>query len=482
MPNFSYTASKAWTPYTFEEMLKPLAMYTEEYNKQEDALADISTKAEMLRRQAQEAGGKVADVYNSYANELDEQATLLTKYGLSPSTRASIKNLQKQYASNIVPIEDAIKYKKAIADEQRKLRAQDSSIMFDRDYSTVNLNDIYDNPELGYQAISGNDLYKQGVAAAKAASMRNINIGTALGGQYFAIKQGYGDKAAQQFLLNNESIPELHDAIGRIVKQSGVTDENKNRAIDYIINGMMSGLVYDEKYQANRGYETPSERTSREYHEALLDERKKDRMAKLYGAEMPNGDYVKDIGGGRIRVTHPNGTTEIISGNKAEGLRKQLDLAATVKDKPVIVAYTNGQWRIGEEEKDVPKTAWGMTRSNAVSTWGDYTLDNVSSDNIVTDYSEIPTEALDKILKAFKDYNLSEDDYYIVRVKAESSRAAGDYDYVLMPSSKLFPQSVQNDVKKSNSTQTSVPYRLPESNTNQVRPDTITSVNPSSFL
>lgn len=424
MPNFSYTASKAWTPYTFEEILKPLAMYTEEYNKQEDALADISTKAEMLRRQAQEAGGKVADVYNSYANELDEQATLLTKYGLSPSTRASIKNLQKQYASNIVPIEEAIKYKKAIADEQRKLRAQDSSIMFDRDYSTVNLNDIYDNLELGYQAISGNDLYKQGAAAAKAASMRNINIGTTLGGQYFAIKQGYGDEAAQQFLLNNKSIPELHDAIGRIVAQSGVTDENKARAVDYIINGMMSGLVYDEKYQANRGFTTKEQKEEHEWKKEEAKAQRELREEQIKGIKLLNGDRVKPMGGGKIMVTHPDGTFSLQSTPTAteseEYTAKSTDKSG-IPLQPVIVdkaSYGSGFGTAGYVGEDWTGIANWVDFTRKTRDWGaDYQLPD-KEDIIPIDLKDVDIKALEKIRNRVDNnvkgsFNANNYNYYI---------------------------------------------------------------------
>lgn len=251
MPNFSYTASKSWTPYTFEEILKPLAMYTEEYNKQEDALADISTKAEMLRRQAQEAGGKVADAYNSYANELDEQATLLTKYGLSPSTRASIKNLQKQYASNIVPIEDAIKYKKAIADEQRKLKVQKPGIMFNRDYSTINLNDIYNNPELSYEVQDGEDITKRVAEELKNYKNTLLRSGewkSTASGQLLERRKSTGLTRDDLVMImqNPKSFPEIHQLIENVIDTTGIRNWNNqqllNKAYAYAYEALPAGL------------------------------------------------------------------------------------------------------------------------------------------------------------------------------------------------------------------------------------------------
>ena len=74
-----------------------------------------------------------------------------------------------------------------------------------------------------------------------------------------------------------------------------------------------------------------------------------------------------------------------------------------------------------------------MTRSNAVSGWGNYTMDNVNKSDIVTNYNEIPKGALDEMLKTAKDQNIDLSFYNVVRVKAEGSRAIGDYDYVLIP-------------------------------------------------
>ena len=424
MPNFSYTASKSWTPYTFEELLKPLAMYTEEYNRQEEALSELGAKADLLRKQAQEAGGDVANVYNTYADELDKQADLLARQGLTPSSRTTLRNLHRQYAKDISPIEEAIKYKKSMAEEQRKLRAQDSSIMFDRDYSTINLNEIYNNPQLGYTPVSGDELYKQGAAAAKAASSRNINIEKALGTQYYAIKQGYGDEAAQQFLLNNESIPELHDAIGRIIAQSGVTNENKARAVDYIINGMMSGLVYDEKYQANRGFMTDEQREEHEWRRGEAEAQRELREEQVKGIKLPNGDRIKPMGGGKVMIIHSDGTYSLQNTPKAteseEYTAKSTDKSG-IPLQPVIVdkaSYGSGFGTAGYVGEDWTGIANWVDFTRKTRDWGaDYQLPD-KEDIISIDLKDVDIKALEKIKnRVNKDnkgsFNANNYNYYI---------------------------------------------------------------------
>lgn len=308
MPNFNYTAGASFKPYTFEEMLKPLAMYTTEYNTIQEGISELSTKADVFDKLANEQTDPNAyKMYKTYANDLLSQAESLSKEGLTPASRQGLLNMKRRYSKEITPIETAYAKRSKLAEEQRKLRASNPSIMFDRDFSTTSLDALLDNPELSYTSVSGDDLYKKGKEAAVAASSRLLEAAPALGGQYWKIRQGYGAEAANKFLLDHSNIPELKDAINRIVSQSGVTKDNMNRAIDYTISGIMSGLSYNEKYQADRSY---------------IDAADAERIAlakeQAYGTVLPNGDRIKDIGGGRVRVVHPDGKVEIMAAPKSE--------------------------------------------------------------------------------------------------------------------------------------------------------------------
>ena len=168
MANFAYTATKSFTPFTFEQMLKPMAMYTEEYNAIQDSLGELATKADMFSKLATDP--ETQAMYKKYSNDLAAQAESLAKQGLTPASRQGLINMKKRYASEITPIEQAYTKREELVKEQRKLKAANPSIMFDTDFSTVSLNDIINNPAISYSSVSGDDLYKKGKEAAIASS------------------------------------------------------------------------------------------------------------------------------------------------------------------------------------------------------------------------------------------------------------------------------------------------------------------------
>ena len=167
-------------------------------------------------------------------------------------------------------------------------------------------------------------------------------------------------------------------------------------------------------------------------------DRERFELAKAQAAKdkttipLQDGSTIRVIGGGKALRIYPDGRVENYVGNSGIAGAGVKD-AAKRGDTPIIIANTRGKWRTGEEGKDVKGTLFGMTRSEAVSGWGNYTLDNVKPSDIVTNYNEIPKGALDEMLKTAKEKNIDLDYYDVVRVKADKSRAVGDYDYVLMP-------------------------------------------------
>jgi hypothetical protein len=61
------TINSTFKPYTFEEMLKPLQMYGEEYARQDAALGELQTKADMWKNIVNETNDpKAYKMYESY--------------------------------------------------------------------------------------------------------------------------------------------------------------------------------------------------------------------------------------------------------------------------------------------------------------------------------------------------------------------------------------------------------------------------------
>lgn len=419
MANYSLVVNSKFQPFSFDRYLQPYQIYGQNYKEIEEQYTDLSTKAGIWDGLANEQTDPYTyKMYKTYANDLENQASQLASEGLNAVSRKNMLNMRARYSKEIIPIEQAYNQRSKLAEEQRKLRAANPSIMFDRDFSSISLDDLLDNPELSYTSVSGDDLYKKGKEAAISASSRMMNVSPALQGQYWKIRQGYGADAANKFLLNQSNIPELEDAINRIVSQSGVTKENLSRAIDYTISGIMSGISYNESYQANRGYIDPAERErlalAREQFEWSKDRQEDEQL----GAELPNGDRVKDVGGGRVRITHPDGKVEIMAAPKSTSVSKGQN-----KDKKPFSglqfkmwnnssATTDFQEGLSNEEWTTKRKGFDTGDEEQISFTD---LSNSMQTNLAAKLAEYGLTFDD--VEVWRDHDSFSDDHYQIRLK-----------------------------------------------------------------
>lgn len=426
MANYSLVVNSKFQPFSFDRYLQPYQIYGQNYKEIEEQYTDLSTKAGIWDGLANEQTDPYTyKMYKTYANDLENQASQLASEGLNAVSRKNMLNMRARYSKEIIPIEQAYNQRSKLAEEQRKLRAANPSIMFDRDFSSISLDELLDNPELSYTSVSGDDLYKKGKEAAISASSRMMNVSPALQGQYWKIRQGYGADAANKFLLNQSNIPELKDAINRIVSQSGVTKENLSRAIDYTISGIMSGISYNESYQANRGYIDPAERErlalAREQFEWSKDRWEDEQL----GAELPNGDRVKDVGGGRVRITHPDGKVEIMAASKSTSVSKGQN-----KDKKPFSglqfkmwnnssATTDFQEGLSNEEWTTKKKGFDTGDEEQISFTD---LSNSMQTNLAAKLAEYGLTFDD--VEVWRDRDSFSDDHYQIRLKQSESNTS----------------------------------------------------------
>lgn len=426
MANYSLVVNSKFQPFSFDRYLQPYQIYGQNYKEIEEQYTDLSTKAGIWDGLANEQTDPYTyKMYKTYANDLENQASQLASEGLNAVSRKNMLNMRARYSKEIIPIEQAYNQRSKLAEEQRKLRAANPSIMFDRDFSSISLDDLLDNPELSYTSVSGDDLYKKGKEAAISASSRMMNVSPALQGQYWKIRQGYGADAANKFLLNQSNIPELKDAINRIVSQSGVTKENLSRAIDYTISGIMSGISYNESYQANRGYIDPAERErlalAREQFEWSKDRWEDEQL----GAELPNEDRVKDVGGGRVRITHPDGKVEIMAAPKSTSVSKGQN-----KDKKPFSglqfkmwnnssATTDFQEGLSNEEWTTKRKGFDTGDEEQISFTD---LSNSMQTNLAAKLAEYGLTFDD--VEVWRDRDSFSDDHYQIRLKQSESNTS----------------------------------------------------------
>jgi hypothetical protein len=268
MANYSFVSNAKFRPFSYQEMLQPLQAYTQEYNTIQEGIGELGTKADVFERMANEQTDPQAyAIYKQYSNDLAKQAESLAKQGLTPASRQGLIDMKRRYSSEIVPIEQAYKRRQELIDEQRKLQAQDSTLLFDRPASTLSLDELIANPALSPQSYSGALLSKQvGTAAQNLAKEVRENPRkwrTILGNQYYEtiMQKGFRPDEIMQAVQNNpEASPILQGIVEDAIGSSGIRnwgDENiLNRAYEYARQGLWNA-VGETQYQtlSNKAYD-----------------------------------------------------------------------------------------------------------------------------------------------------------------------------------------------------------------------------------
>lgn len=250
MKNYSLVANTQFKARTFEDLIKPYAMYTQEYRNQEDALAELATKADVWEGLANEQTDPIAYAqYKRYADAVKDQATAIASGGLDASSRQAMLNLKRRYASEITPIEQAFNTRKAQAAEQRQALLQNPTLMLSRRADSTSLDAYMDNPNLGYESYSGALLTQQvgQAAAVLAKELKEYGEGKPLDAYTNTWLQRHGYKASEvAFAINNPNDPRASNVLNAIVNNvmadSGMANWADNKTLDQAFSYARQGL------------------------------------------------------------------------------------------------------------------------------------------------------------------------------------------------------------------------------------------------
>lgn len=265
--NYIVVNSK-FKPFSYAEMLQPVQMATLAHQEVENEYAELATKANVWDEMANEQTDPYAyKMYKTYSNDLEEQAGQLAREGLTPASRQNMLRMKQRYSSDIVPIEQAYKRRQELIDEQRKLLAQDNTLMFDRNASMLSLDDLIKNPQLTYQSYSGATLAKQvGTATQSLAKEMRDNPRKwrkILGDQYFEtiMQKGYRPEEIIQVLQNDPNASPIlkgivEDAVGSSNIASWRDASTLNRAYEYARQGLWNAVGETQyQIQSNKAYD-----------------------------------------------------------------------------------------------------------------------------------------------------------------------------------------------------------------------------------
>lgn len=259
MPNFAYTNTTQFRPFSFEEQLRPLLMYTQAHQAVEEAYSELDSQANAIGSLANEANDPVTyQRYKAYEESLRQQADALAKNGLTPGSRQSLLDLKGRYAKEITPIQNAITRRRELADEQRKALLQNPTLMFQRDMNSMSydssLDRFLENPDYDYGERYSGALLTQQVSQAAgnlAKELSNYGNGKRLDDYTKTFLQQHGFTREQVLdAINNpnrtQSQPVLNAIVEQVVGSSGMANWADNptmtKAYNYARQGLWSAI------------------------------------------------------------------------------------------------------------------------------------------------------------------------------------------------------------------------------------------------
>lgn len=269
MANYSLMISSSFNPYSLQELLPIYQANAQAQYQAEEAFSQLQMKADQWEKLANNA--QDADVYSkykSYSNQLKEAANDVLNNGINVASRRNLMNMRAQYASNIIPIEEAYNKRQQQAQVLWQARLQDPTLIA-QDPSELGLSYYMKNPTYTPQSYSGKLLTAQSAQAAQnlAKTLSSYGKGEPIDSytNTFIQKHGLTRNDIQKY-LNGETTA-TNKVLGAIYQQvydssqiGNWANENQRRqAANFIKQGMWSAIGQDtvqamENFEARENY------------------------------------------------------------------------------------------------------------------------------------------------------------------------------------------------------------------------------------
>lgn len=269
MANYSLTVNSTFNPYSLQELLPIYQANAQAQYQAEEAFSQLQMKADQWEKLANNA--QDADVYNTYkaySNQLKAAADDILNNGINTASRRNLMNMRAQYASNIIPIEEAYNKRQQQAQILWQARLQDPTLIA-QDPSELGLSYYMKNPNYTPQSYSGKLLTAQSAQAAQnlAKTLSSYGKGEPIDSytNTFIQKHGLTRNDIQKY-LNGETTA-TNKVLGAIYQQvydssqiGNWANENQRRqAANFIKQGMWSAIGQDtvqamENFEARENY------------------------------------------------------------------------------------------------------------------------------------------------------------------------------------------------------------------------------------
>ena len=269
MANYSLTVNSTFNPYSLQELLPIYQANAQAQYQAEEAFSQLQMKADQWEKLANNA--QDADVYNTYkaySNQLKAAADDILNNGINTASRRNLMNMRAQYASNIIPIEEAYNKRQQQAQVLWQARLQDPTLIA-QDPSELGLSYYMKNPTYTPQSYSGKLLTAQSAQAAQnlAKTLSSYGKGEPIDSytNTFIQKHGLTRNDIQKYLngettATNKVLSAIYQQVYDSSQIGNWANENQRRqAANFIKQGMWSAIGQDtvqamENFEARENY------------------------------------------------------------------------------------------------------------------------------------------------------------------------------------------------------------------------------------
>ena len=287
MANYALTVNPKFTPFTYDELIKPIAAYQNVYDTYdatyEKALEDVSKFSSLNAETDNEAYQK----YQNYLQNIQNNKEDLYKSGLSSSTRRGFQDLRNTYATEIKPME--IAYDKKIEDINNydKLLMTNPQMRAVRNPHETTLSEYMNNPDLDNRYVDLNAVSKVASDAFSKARQTYLNKNN-LDPYTYQIITRYGEtpasimKGLQEATQDGDPttrsqaaqiITSIRDSVRNQFSYDDINNDNVKQDIDNTIYNSAWSLQGQEDIKFAENYGARQNAQNAEYDRRLKNQR-----------------------------------------------------------------------------------------------------------------------------------------------------------------------------------------------------------------
>lgn len=269
MANYSLTVNSTFNPYSLQELLPIYQANAQAQYQAEEAFSQLQMKADQWEKLANNAQDTdVYNIYKSYSNQLKAAADDILNNGINAASRRNLMNMRAQYASNIIPIEEAYNKRQQQAQVLWQARLQDPTLIA-QDPSELGLSYYMKNPTYTPQSYSGKLLTAQSAQATQnlAKTLSSYGKGEPIDSytNTFIQKHGLTRNDIQKYLngettATNKVLSAIYQQVYDSSQIGNWANENQRKqAANFIKQGMWSAIGQDtvqamENFEARENY------------------------------------------------------------------------------------------------------------------------------------------------------------------------------------------------------------------------------------